>query len=177
MAKGGSTPFISEDNVFFRPGFTDPKPNLISRAIFDKFMQEFVMRSAPFPRFSIPDEVDPENPPIGNSPPVGQGDRIPSSNRDRVEVSLLPWSGGEVSVLWSLACANFSKRHSRLGRFQCFLPTPWLPLLFSIVTPFLSSWVKPFGVILFVSWNPNFIDQSWDTSHPIVTGLKIWNFN
>lgn len=52
----------SEANVFFPPGFTNTKPNILSRTIFNKAVAEVGMSYAHDPQFSIPDDADPENP-------------------------------------------------------------------------------------------------------------------
>lgn len=58
MSKGDSTSFTGEENVFFPPGITYPKPNLISWAMFDNDVAKAGMSEALCPRLPIPNEVD-----------------------------------------------------------------------------------------------------------------------
>lgn len=58
----GSDSEQGEANVFFPLGFTDPKPNILSRSTFDKAVEEAGMSDAHFPRYTILDDAAPENP-------------------------------------------------------------------------------------------------------------------
>lgn len=60
MAGGDAT--RGEANIFFPPGFTDSKPNIICPSIFKKEVEEACLSDAYSPRFFILDESDPENP-------------------------------------------------------------------------------------------------------------------